>query len=227
MSAKQVYFVTGTDTGVGKTVVTAMITRYLRERGESVMAVKPYCSGGRDDARRLRDAMGRTVTLDEINPWHFRASLAPVIAARRKGVLLSKSDCQRFLKKSLRRAEILVIEGAGGLLSPLGEGFDARDLINELDATPIVVCPNRLGAINQVRLVWEALPKSQARCGRIAFVEPRTSNPVSRTNMEFLEQGLGRDVIIQFPQLPRPAQAPSFPMSRRLKAVIEKLVERS
>ena len=69
---KPVYFVTGTDTGAGKTVLTALLTRFLRNRGLKVAALKPICSGGRNDARALRAALNGALSLDEINPWHFR-----------------------------------------------------------------------------------------------------------------------------------------------------------
>jgi len=77
-------FITGTDTGVGKTVLTALLARFLRARGVRAAALKPVCSGGRDDARVLHAAMDGALALDEINPWHFRAPIAPLVAARRE-----------------------------------------------------------------------------------------------------------------------------------------------
>src|SRR5271167_2933423 len=81
---KQMLFITGTDTGVGKTVLTALLTRFLRERGVNAAALKPICSGGRADACVLRAAMDGALSLDEINPWHFRAPIAPMLAARKE-----------------------------------------------------------------------------------------------------------------------------------------------
>src|SRR5205814_5379494 len=69
----QIVFITGTDTGVGKTLVTGLLARCLREHGLTVAALKPICSGGRDDARVLHSSLAGAMTLDEINPWHFRA----------------------------------------------------------------------------------------------------------------------------------------------------------
>ena len=68
------FFITGTDTGVGKTVLTALLARYLKARRVGVAAFKPVCSGGRADARALHAALGGALTLAEINPWHFRAA---------------------------------------------------------------------------------------------------------------------------------------------------------
>ncbi len=153
------FFITGTDTGVGKTVLTALLARYLRERGVNAAALKPVCSGGRDDARVLHAALNGALTLEEINPWHFRAPLAPVLAARRERKQVKLPQVVAHLRAIQERFDVLLVEGAGGLLSPLGEDFNSRDLIESLGATPIVVCPNRLGAVNQVLLTLEALPR--------------------------------------------------------------------
>ena len=156
------FFITGTDTGVGKTVLTALLARYLHERGVRVAALKPICSDGRSDARALRAALNGRLTFDEINPWHFRASIAPLLAARRERKRVKLSQVLAHVRTMQKRFDVLLIEGAGGLLSPLGENFNSRDLIAVLRATPIVVCPNRLGAVNQVLLTLEALPRNAA-----------------------------------------------------------------
>src|SRR5450755_4776164 len=127
----QTLFITGTDTGVGKTVLTALLTRFLRERGPAcgTAALKPICSGGRADARTLRAAMNGALPLDEINPWHFRASIAPALAARLENKSVKLAQVVAHIRVLQKRFEVLVVEGAGGLLSPLGENFDSRDLI--------------------------------------------------------------------------------------------------
>ena len=92
---KRIIFITGTDTGVGKTVLTALLVRFLRERGVKAVALKPICSGDRADARALRAAMDGALSLDEINPWHFRAPVAPLLAARREQNTSSSPRCWR------------------------------------------------------------------------------------------------------------------------------------
>ena len=126
------FFITGTDTGVGKTVLTALLARYLRERGVNVAALKPVCSGGRDDARALQAASNGALSLDEINPWHFRAPIAPLLAARRERKRVKRSQVVAHVRAMQKRFDVLLIEGAGGLLSPLGENFNSRDLIASL-----------------------------------------------------------------------------------------------
>ena len=77
--------ITGTDTGVGKTVVASLLASSLRRSGFAVAALKPFCSGGRGDAVALREAAGNVLSLDHTNPWHFAAALAPLLAARQVG----------------------------------------------------------------------------------------------------------------------------------------------
>ncbi len=185
-----IYFITGTDTGVGKTVLTALLVRHLRECGVRALAVKPFCSGGRDDARLLRKAQAEEVPLDAINPWHFRAPLTPLLAARRENRKVQPAEALQFIRSAATRCETLLIEGAGGLLSPLGEGFDARDLIVALKARPIIVCPNRLGAVNQVRLVLAALPARVAQVSKIVLMQTAGSSLATRTNPSLLKEFL-------------------------------------
>src|SRR6185369_691241 len=80
----RIFFITGTDTCVGKTVFAVLLTLHWRERGVRVAALKPICSGNRNDARVLQAAAGNALPLAEVNPWHFRAPLAPALAARRE-----------------------------------------------------------------------------------------------------------------------------------------------
>jgi dethiobiotin synthetase len=185
---RSILFVTGTDTGVGKTVFAALLTRTLRERGLRVAALKPICSGGRDDARRLHEAMGKSLSLDEVNPWYFRAALSPVLAARLEGRSLKQAQVVAHVRTVARRFEVVVVESAGGLLSPLGEGFDSRDLLLAMLAVPIVVCPNRLGAVNQVLLVLEALPRATRNRAQVVLMNPPRLNDAARTNPQLLAE---------------------------------------
>jgi dethiobiotin synthetase len=195
------FFITGTDTGVGKTVLTALLARHLRERGVSAAALKPICSGGRDDARALRAAMNGALTPDEINPWHFRASLAPLLAARRERRRVGLADVLAHVRTMQKRFDVLLVEGAGGLLSPLGENFDSRDLIAALRATPIVVCPNRLGAVNQVLLTLAALPRSASCRARVVLISPSKPDASTSTNVSLLAEFLDAKRIFCLPRL--------------------------
>ena len=199
--ASSILFITGTDTGVGKTVFAVLVTRHLRERGFYVAALKPVCSGSRDDARRLRDEAGRALPLHEVNPWHFRAPVAPLLAARKEKKRVRLREVMAHIRRVAKQFDVVVVEGAGGLLSPLGEDFDSRDLIKALGATPIIVCPNKLGAVNQVRLTVGALPRAAARQASIVLVNPARPDAASRTNLKLLKEFVGPNRLRVLPWL--------------------------
>lgn len=199
--AKRILFVIGTDTGVGKTVLAALLTQRLRERGVRVAALKPLCSGGRSDARILRQSAGKILSLDEVNPWHFRAPLAPSVAARVENKSVKLRAVVSHIRQTSKPFEITIVEGAGGLLSPLGENFNARDCLQALKAAPILVCPNRLGVINQVLLVLNALPPGVAKKMPIVLVSPRRASLISRSNIKTLAELIGASRLHLFPWL--------------------------
>jgi dethiobiotin synthetase len=201
MKPTEILFITGTDTGVGKTVFAALATVYLRQNGFHVAALKPVCSGGRDDARVLHAAAGKVLSLEEVNPWHFRAPLAPMLAARQEKRKVRLRQVAAQIRRVAKRFEVVLVEGAGGLLSPLGEDFDSRDLIRELKATPVVVCPNELGAVNRVRLVLAALPKTIRRRARVMLVNPLKPTAASRTNLELLREFVGPAQLRTMPRV--------------------------
>ncbi len=200
---RRVVVVTGTDTDVGKTVLTALLTRRLRAAGVNAVALKPLCSGGREDALALHAANEGVLTLDEVNPWHFRAALAPVLAARREGRGVTLAEVVARVRAVARRFELVLVEGAGGLLSPLGAGFDTRDLIVGLRAVPVIVVPNRLGAVNQARLVWEALPKSARARTRIVLVDQPEPHAAARGNAALLRECAPGAVVLRLPWVVR------------------------
>ena len=188
-------FITGTDTGVGKTVLTSLLIRRLRQRGDDALAVKPFCSGGREDAEVLFAAQDGTVPLNMINPWSFRAPLTPLLAARRERRRILQADALGFLRQARRQCAVLLVEGAGGLLSPLGEGYSLRELIDGLRAEAIVVCPNRLGAINQAGLVVASLPNSARRNPTVVLVDQAEPDHAAKSNRNLLAELVGPDRV--------------------------------
>ena len=192
---KQTLFITGTGTGVGKTVLTALLAEFLRRRGVRVAALKPICSGGRNDALALQRALGGTLPLEEINPWHFRAPVAPLLAARRERKKVGLAAVLRHVRMVRKGFDVTLVEGAGGLLSPLGEGFDSRDLICALNATPIIVAPNKLGVVNHLLLTLEALPLRLRGRAKIVLMSPREPDSATATNAGLLKELAPRDVF--------------------------------
>lgn len=207
----RIIFVTGTDTGVGKTFFSAVAVQVLRESGVNIAGLKPICAGSRDDARVLHKIAHTKLTLAEVNPWHFRAALAPMLAARKEGKRVRLREVVAHVRRVAKRFDVVVVEGAGGLLSPLGEDFDSRDLLVALDAAPIVVCPNRLGAVGQTLLVLAALPKKFAARAGVVLVTQRKPDRASRTNKKLLAGKIGDARIYELPWLGKTNKEPRKP----------------
>lgn len=219
----RIFFITGTDTCVGKTVLTTLLARSLGQRGLSVAAVKPISSGGRSDARAINRALDGELTLDEINPWHFRAALAPLLSARRERRVVRKAQVIAHVRRIAARFAVVLVEGAGGLLSPLGDRFDSRDLIAALRADPLVVAPNRLGAVNQVRLVLAALPAETARRAQVILVNLRQSDRATPDNSALLAGFVEPGRIHVLPWLGPEALDGSRPLHPAARRVLERL----
>ena len=218
---KQTLFITGTDTGVGKTVLTERLVKFLRERGGNAAALKTVCSGNRGDARALHAAMNGALTLDEINPWHLHAPIAPLLAARLEKKSVKLLQVIAHIRAMQKRFDVLLVEGAGGLLSPLGENFDSRDLILTLRATPIVVAPNRLGVVSQILLTLEALPKDLRAKTRVVLISQPKPDASAKSNAKFLAE-LTSAKIISLPWFDRKDSAAKTSRVRQtLRALAE------
>ena len=198
---KRAFFITGTDTGVGKTVLTALLAQFLRASGVKAAAFKPVCSGGRADARVLQAALNGALTLDEINPWHFRAAIAPALAAKLENKPVKLAAVLTHIRATQKNFDVTLVEGAGGLLSPLGDNFDSRDLTVALRATPIIVAQNRLGAVNHILLTLEALPKNLRTKAKVVLMSPARPDPATASNARLLAQFFPQKKILALPWL--------------------------
>lgn len=149
-------FITGTGTGVGKTHVAAAIARQLASAGRRVGVYKPAASGCRqenglivaDDAVALWQAAGCPGELDRVCPQRFLAPLAPHLAARAEGRTLDAALLRTGLAYWTERSEVVVVEGAGGLMAPLGEEEYVADLVADFEFPLVVVAANELGTVN-------------------------------------------------------------------------------
>jgi dethiobiotin synthetase len=171
------------------------------EQGLKVAAFKPVCSGGRGDAVALRSALGNSVSLEVINPWHFRAGIAPLLAARREKKRVLLAEVVAHIKHFGQGQEVVLVEGAGGLLSPLGEGFNSRDLLVRLRAKALVVALNRLGVVNHLLLTLEALPPLIRAEAQIVLMSLRKADAASRSNLDLLRGLLPGQAIGVLPWL--------------------------
>jgi dethiobiotin synthetase len=193
-------FVVGTDTGVGKTYVAARIVAALVKDGLRVGVYKPAASSCRrvgralvsDDAVALWRAAGEPGALRAVCPQRFAAPLAPHLAARQE----RKEIDARLLRKGIdywrKRSEIVVVEGAGGLMSPIGEIDYVADLADEFGFPLIVVAPNRIGTINSTLLTLiaaAARPKPLPIAGIVLNddLPPESGDPSMHSNRMELE----------------------------------------
>lgn len=157
-----IVFVTGTDTGVGKTVVSTALAAALARSGRRVGVMKPAETGCRpeaEDARALAAAAGDDAPIDDVCPHRLPEPLAPMLAAERAGVTI---DVEALVCRAHARAatlDVLLVEGAGGLLVPLTPEASFADLAERLEARVVVVVGSRLGAINHALLTFDALAR--------------------------------------------------------------------
>ncbi len=201
--------VTGTDTGVGKTVVTCGLVAALRRRGLRVVGTKPIESGvaaddpTRDGARIAR-AAGETRPLNVTAPITFPDPVAPLVAARRAGRVIDLSRLDASLNEAARGADVLVVEGAGGLLVPVTDRLSFDMLFARWGLEPIVVAANRLGVINHVRLTLAACRAVGLRPRAVVLNTLSTLSFDSSTNENAKMIGeLDRIAVCELPWLPR------------------------
>lgn len=194
-------FVTGTDTAVGKTVVTAALARHLSQRGLSIGVMKPIETGvteppqAQSDAERLRTAAASTDEIQQLCPYRFERALAPLAAASLASCTIESAEIVGCYSRIAARHDLTLVEGVGGLLVPIGHTWDVRDLIGALALPVIIVGRSALGGINHARLTVEAL---RTRDIRILAVVLNHTTPISsavETEQTTSTESLLRDLI--------------------------------
>ncbi|MDH4226431.1 MAG: dethiobiotin synthase [Deltaproteobacteria bacterium] len=153
-------FITGTDTQVGKTFVACALASAYRAAGKKVGVMKPVetgCKGSNGelipaDALMLKDASGFDAPLDLINPYRFKEPLAPSVASRLEGITIDLKKIKKCYNEIATQADVVIVEGAGGILVPLNEDATMADLIKYLGLPIIIVSSSRLGCINHTLL---------------------------------------------------------------------------
>ncbi len=147
-------FITGTDTGVGKTLIAAALAKLLRSKGLKVGVMKPAETGVEDvsqlgpDAQLLKWAADSKLPAEQLSPYRFNAPLAPAVAASREQVRVNYSDLLETAQTIIAEHDFTIIEGAGGLMVPLAGGFLMADFARTLKLPLLVVCRPNLGTIN-------------------------------------------------------------------------------
>jgi dethiobiotin synthetase len=202
VDGKKIIFITGTDTGVGKTLLTALLLHHLRDSGVRALAMKPFCSGGHADVRLLQSLQPGELSDAEMNPFYFAKPVAPLVAQKgRRAIRLG--EVIEKIRKVRSRCDCLLIEGSGGLLVPLGPDFMVADLITNLKCRVIVAARNRLGTINHTLLTAGALLARGLRRQDLSVVlmSQRTKDSSCATNQDVLTELLNPVPVLKIPFL--------------------------
>lgn len=156
------YFLTGTDTEIGKTFITCALLQHAAQRGQRAVGIKPVAAGtdadGRnDDVENIRAASNVALADDILNPYCFSAAIAPHIAAAEEGRRIEFATIQAACEQAMTQADLVIVEGVGGFRVPLGADGDSADLAVALALPVILVVGMRLGCINHALLSAEAI----------------------------------------------------------------------
>jgi dethiobiotin synthetase len=165
------YYVTGTDTGIGKSVVSAALLRALCARGLRAVGMKPVASGceataagwRNEDALALQQASDPVPAYDDVNPFALPLPLAPELAAAAAGVTLELPPIIAAFQRLRARADAVVVEGVGGWAAPLSASLDQLEVVRALQLPVVMVVGLRLGCINHARLTARAIAADGAR----------------------------------------------------------------
>ena len=183
-------FITGTDTGVGKTYFTALLTRMLRDQGIPAIALKPVASGDRSDALALSEAMDGALPVSRINPIHFSTPLAPYAA----GILENRLFPWDQLRSHWREISgsfpgPFLIEGVGGWRVPMDSTHTVREWALELGLPVLVVCRATLGTLNHTLLTVDSIRQAGLPLlGVVMNFHAAPEDNATRTNPGILEE---------------------------------------
>jgi dethiobiotin synthetase len=199
------FFVTGTGTEVGKTVVAAVIARSLAAAGARVAVFKPASSGLEDgsepDHALLRRAAGSTQPDDEVTPHRYEEPVSPHLGAELAGEQIDPARLLAAARRASGRADLLVVEGVGGLLVPLTLGYLVRDFARDLGLPVVIAADPGLGTINHTLLTIEAA-RAVGLTPALVVLTPWPSDPsvVERSNREAIAR-LGSVQVEPLPEL--------------------------
>jgi dethiobiotin synthetase len=222
------FFITGTDTEIGKTAVTAGLAHAFAQTGRRVAALKPISAGQdfidghwlNDDVERLRAAGNLGLTSAEVGALQLRTACAPHIAARIENEAIAREPVLHALRSVAFRADVALVEGVGGFRVPLNDDWDTADLAADLGLPVILVVGLRLGCINHALLTAEVL---RARGLTLAAWVANTVDehmPHVADNLQALQRGLAAPCLGHVPRL---AHADHATMARHLS--LEPLLE--
>jgi dethiobiotin synthetase len=205
------FFVTGTDTGVGKTLVACALLRAFALSGKSAVGMKPVAAGGEggrwSDVDALVGASSVVAPSELVNPYAFEPAVAPHIAAALAGAKIEIEAIARAYEELSRRAEVVVVEGVGGFLVPLNERHTAADLARRLALPVVLVVGIRLGCLNHALLTDRQIALSGLRCAGWVANCIAQAMPHLDANIRALEERLGSPLLGVIPYCPGAASA--------------------
>jgi dethiobiotin synthetase len=183
------YFVTGTDTAVGKTYVTSLLTRALRRAGLDTVALKPICCGSREDVDALCEESQNEISPDACNPIWLQTPVAPLVAARKEQRELDLESLMPWFIHHRSRRRSLLIEGVGGWLVPLSARTTVADLAKLFGLPILLVISNRLGCLNHTLLTIESIRARGLSCrGLVLNTLPGLQTEATKSNRQALEE---------------------------------------
>ena len=200
-------FITGTDTGVGKTVVTAALAALLGEKGLQTGVIKPFQTGtdldGLSDAEFIYGFLGKDFMLSEVSPCRLRTPLSPYRAAAIEGVEIPLEDIIEHTRDYISRSDLTLVEGAGGLRVPVTKSYMMADLAVDLDAPMVIVARPGLGTLNHTALSLEYARQRGARVlGVVINGFPEPVDVASATNPAVLRDVFSVNILGVLPHFP-------------------------
>ena len=223
MQAKLI-FITGTNTGTGKTLLTCLGLDHLRKHKHAAAGLKPFCSGSRSDAHHVRFHGGQTGNIEEVNPWYFDPPLSP--GAMPKQSRIPMDQVIKLVKRKQTECSHLIVEGAGGIMSPLGSDYHFGDLIKHFNPQTLLAAPNKLGVLNQVLLTCDYLKRVKRSVKlKIVLMGQKKPDPSSESNAEILRQWIPNCPVTEIPYLgPRAKSRASIQQNgQKLKRLLQTL----
>ncbi len=220
------WFVTGTDTGVGKTLAACGLIRALRSSGIDVGAMKPVETGvdarGPLDAIALRAAAGDSDPLEDVCPLRFSMPAAPAVAARHEQRTVDLRSVRDSFDRISARHAAVVVEGAGGLLVPMTEGTTMADLARDLGLPVVIVARGALGTVNHTTLTLEAARSRELDIAGVVISHcDGELSAADEANLSLLRERLGELVIAEIPPV-GPGETPD-PGLFRLEPLVARL----
>ena len=190
------FFITGTDTGVGKTHMIVQLLRLLRVSGRSCVGFKPICCGDRRDAEELFAAGTEGFAIDQINPVWLKTPLAPFPAAQLEGATIDLEKLRAAFSFLRSRVDVVLVEGVGGWRVPIHPDYFVSDLARALGLPVLVVAMNRLGCLNHTLLTVESVHHCGLVCAAVVLnTVPGSVDIATATNSEILDQLAGVPIL--------------------------------